>query len=64
MPVFFPFDSEIDVHSAEVTDEMEKCKESALLRRKAIEEEKECFQKAAYAVLDVLNLGEGKRDDQ
>ncbi|KMT16906.1 hypothetical protein BVRB_2g043790 isoform A [Beta vulgaris subsp. vulgaris] len=56
--------SEIDVQSAEVTEEMERCKEYALERRKAIEEEKECFQKAAYAVLDVLNVREGKQDDQ
>ncbi|KNA04877.1 hypothetical protein SOVF_195610, partial [Spinacia oleracea] len=56
--------NEIDVHSAEVTEEMERCRESALEKRKAIEEEKECFQKAAYAVLDVLNIGEGKREDQ
>ncbi|XP_021757900.1 uncharacterized protein LOC110722930 [Chenopodium quinoa] len=56
--------NEIDGHSAEVTEEMERCRQSALERRKAIEEEKECFQKAAFAVLDVLNTGEGKQDDQ
>lgn len=61
---FFIWYSEIDVQSAEVTEEMERCKEYALERRKAIEEEKECFQKAAYAVLDVLNVREGKQDDQ
>ncbi|KAH9616108.1 hypothetical protein KSS87_000583 [Heliosperma pusillum] len=56
--------NEIEVQSAEVTQEMEKCKESALERRKAIEEEKECFQKAAFAVLDVLNSGECKQNEQ
>ncbi|XP_021746283.1 uncharacterized protein LOC110712152 [Chenopodium quinoa] len=56
--------NEIDGHSAEVTEEMERCRESALERRKAIEEEKDCFQKAAFAVLDMLNTGEGKQDDQ
>ncbi|CAO2820339.1 unnamed protein product [Amaranthus hypochondriacus] len=52
---------EIDVHSAEVTEEMERCKQSAMERRKAIEQEKECFQKAAYAVLDVLNIADSKQ---
>ncbi|GAB2275604.1 hypothetical protein Dimus_010361 [Dionaea muscipula] len=52
--------NEIDVHNAEVVEEVERCKESAVQRRKAIEEETECFQKAAYAVLDVLNIGGGK----
>lgn len=52
---------EIDVQSAEVTEEMERCKQSAMERRKAIEQEKECFQKAAYAVLDVLNIADNKQ---
>lgn len=55
--------SEIDANSTEVTEDMVKCKESALERRKVIEEEKECFQKAAYAVLNVLSIGEIKEDD-
>ncbi|MBA0547820.1 hypothetical protein Golob_018961 [Gossypium lobatum] len=39
-------------------EEVEKCKESALERKKSLEEEKEKFQKAAYTVLDMLNSGE------
>ncbi|KAL8139234.1 hypothetical protein V2J09_005255 [Rumex salicifolius] len=56
--------TEIDVQSAEVMEEIEKCKENAHHRRKAIEDEKDLFQKAAYAVLDVLNInfGDGKPD--
>ncbi|GAB4854204.1 hypothetical protein Ancab_022787 [Ancistrocladus abbreviatus] len=53
--------NEIDAHSSEVMEEMEKCKESAIERKKAIEEETECFQKAAYAVLDMLNNGGDKQ---
>ncbi|GMG99044.1 hypothetical protein Nepgr_000884 [Nepenthes gracilis] len=54
--------SEIDVHSAEVVKEMEKCKDFAVKRSKAIDEEAECFQKAAYAVLDMLSVGGDKQD--
>ncbi|MBA0756992.1 hypothetical protein Gotri_020120 [Gossypium trilobum] len=39
-------------------EEVEKCKESALERKKSLEEEKEKFQKAAYTVLDMLNSRE------
>ncbi|KAA8521763.1 hypothetical protein F0562_012436 [Nyssa sinensis] len=47
--------SEIDQNSAGIMEEIEKCKDSALERKRALEEEKECFQKAAYTVLDLLN---------
>lgn len=36
-------------------EEIEKCKDSALERKRTLEEEKERFQKAAYTVLDMLN---------
>lgn len=39
-------------------EEIEKCKDSAIDRKKALEEEKERFQKAAYTVLDLLNNGD------
>uniref|UniRef100_M1B5J9 Uncharacterized protein n=2 Tax=Solanum tuberosum TaxID=4113 RepID=M1B5J9_SOLTU len=47
--------NEIDQSSTEVTEDMEKCKESALERSKTLEEQKEHFQRAAYAILDMLN---------
>ncbi|KAA8521709.1 hypothetical protein F0562_012382 [Nyssa sinensis] len=47
--------SEIDQNSAGIMEEIEKFKDSALERKKALEEEKECFPKAAYTVLDLLN---------
>ncbi|KAK9698113.1 hypothetical protein RND81_08G083500 [Saponaria officinalis] len=56
--------NEIEVQSADVKEEIEKCKESVLEKRKAIEDERECYQKAAFAVLDVLNSGDGKQDEQ
>lgn len=36
-------------------EEVEKCKNLAFERKKSLEEEKERFQKAAFAVLDMLN---------
>ena len=36
-------------------EEMAKCKDNALERRKTLEEQKENFQKAAFTVLDMLN---------
>ncbi|GAB2223082.1 hypothetical protein Droror1_Dr00017219 [Drosera rotundifolia] len=54
--------NEIDVLSAEIAEDVEKCKEAALERTKAIEEETACFQNAAYAVLDVLSIECGKQD--
>ncbi|XP_009783356.1 uncharacterized protein LOC142181106 [Nicotiana tabacum] len=47
--------SEIDQSSTEVTEDMEKCKDSALERRKTLEEQKDHFQRAAYAILNMLN---------
>ncbi|OMO61838.1 hypothetical protein CCACVL1_23215 [Corchorus capsularis] len=47
--------TEIDQNSLGIMEEMEKCKDSALERKKVLEEEKERFQKAAYTVLDMLN---------
>ncbi|KAK2984440.1 hypothetical protein RJ640_022583 [Escallonia rubra] len=47
--------NEIDQNSAGITEEIEKCKEFSLERKRTIEEEKERFQKAAFTVLDMLN---------
>ncbi|KDP34235.1 hypothetical protein JCGZ_07806 [Jatropha curcas] len=46
---------EIDQNSAGIMEEIEKCKESTLERKKVLEEEKERFQKAAFTALDMLN---------
>ncbi|XP_057985900.1 uncharacterized protein LOC110633403 [Hevea brasiliensis] len=46
---------EIDQNSTGIVEEIGKCKDSALERKKILEEEKERFQKAAYTVLDMLN---------
>ncbi|KAJ0091653.1 hypothetical protein Patl1_12850 [Pistacia atlantica] len=46
--------SEIDQNSAGIMEEIEKSKTSAHEKKKALEEEKEHFQKAAYTVLDML----------
>ncbi|CAA2997893.1 Hypothetical predicted protein [Olea europaea subsp. europaea] len=46
---------EIDQNSAEILEDIEKSKDSALQRKKNLEEEKEHFQKAAFAVLNMLN---------
>ncbi|CAI0408551.1 unnamed protein product [Linum tenue] len=45
----------MDQNSAGVTEEIGKCKEAAMERKKALDEEKEKFQKAAYSVLEMLN---------
>ncbi|XP_057959617.1 uncharacterized protein LOC131152046 isoform X2 [Malania oleifera] len=50
--------NEIDQNSAEIMEDIEKSKEYALERRKFLEEEKERFQQAAYAALDILNKRE------
>ncbi|KAI3822049.1 hypothetical protein L1987_09630 [Smallanthus sonchifolius] len=47
--------SEIDQSSSGIIEDIEKCKDSALERKRTLEEEKERFQKAAYSVLDMLN---------
>lgn len=51
--------NEIDQSSTEVTEDMEKCKDSALERRKTLEEQKDNFQRASYAILNMLNNQEG-----
>ncbi|RVX19572.1 hypothetical protein CK203_005369 [Vitis vinifera] len=52
--------SEVDQNSAEVMEEIEKCKDSALEKKKLLEEEKEHFEKAAYTVLDMLNNSDSR----
>ncbi|CAM8910077.1 hypothetical protein QQ045_031275 [Rhodiola kirilowii] len=47
--------SEIDQHSVGVMEEIERSKTAAIERKKALEEEKERLEKAAYTVLDLLN---------
>lgn len=49
------FYSEIDESSAGIMEEIQKSKDTALERKKGLEEEKERFQKAAFTVLDMLN---------
>lgn len=49
------FYSEIDENSAGISEEIEKCKESALEKKKGLEEAREQVEKAAYAVLEMLN---------
>ncbi|KAJ8751844.1 hypothetical protein K2173_026041 [Erythroxylum novogranatense] len=46
---------EVDHDSMGITEEISRCKDSALERKKALEDEKEKFQKAAYTVLNMLN---------
>ncbi|KAE8721722.1 Potassium channel in 3 [Hibiscus syriacus] len=50
--------NEIDQNSSGILEDVEKCKDSALERKKSLEEEKERFQKAAFTVLDMLNSRE------
>ncbi|PON65602.1 polyamine-modulated factor 1-binding protein [Parasponia andersonii] len=50
--------NEIDENSDGIMVDIEKCKESAIDRKRVLEEEKERFQKAAFTVLDMLNNGE------
>ncbi|KAL0394029.1 UNVERIFIED_CONTAM: hypothetical protein Slati_4369100 [Sesamum latifolium] len=47
--------SEIDQNSAGIMEEIEKSKDSVLKRKINLEEEKDHFQKAAAAVLDMLD---------
>uniref|UniRef100_A0A7N0TAM1 Uncharacterized protein n=1 Tax=Kalanchoe fedtschenkoi TaxID=63787 RepID=A0A7N0TAM1_KALFE len=47
--------SEIDQNAVGVMEEIEKSKASALERKKALEEEKERVEKAAYTVLDLFS---------
>ncbi|KAF8017858.1 hypothetical protein BT93_H2919 [Corymbia citriodora subsp. variegata] len=46
-----------DQSSAGIIEDIEKCRNSALERKKGLEEEKKQFQRAAYAVIDMLNVG-------
>ncbi|KAK6274015.1 hypothetical protein POUND7_011098 [Theobroma cacao] len=55
LPFKLKFCSEIDQNSSGVREEIEKCKDSALERKKGLEEEKERLQKAAYTILDMLS---------
>lgn len=50
--------SEIDQNSADIMDEIKNCKDFALERKRTLEEEKEHFQRAAYAVINMLNKQE------
>lgn len=47
--------NEIDQNSSEVQDEIGKCRDFALEKKKTLDQEKEHFQKAAYAVINILN---------
>ncbi|KAJ6913575.1 hypothetical protein NC651_017133 [Populus alba x Populus x berolinensis] len=47
--------TEIDQTTGGIMEEIGKCKDTAFERKKDLEEEKERFQKAAYAVLGMLN---------
>ncbi|KAF3446013.1 hypothetical protein FNV43_RR11191 [Rhamnella rubrinervis] len=47
--------NEIDQNSSGIMEDIEKSKDSAVEKKRLLEEEKERFQKAAYAALDMLN---------
>ncbi|XP_057467647.1 uncharacterized protein LOC130757010 [Actinidia eriantha] len=47
--------NEIDENSTGIMEEIAKCKDNALEKKKTLEEWKESFQKAASTVLDMLN---------
>ncbi|GAV76005.1 hypothetical protein CFOL_v3_19480 [Cephalotus follicularis] len=47
--------NEIDQNSSGITEEIEKCRDSALERKKVLEEDTDRCKKAAYTVLDMLN---------
>ncbi|KAF3321114.1 hypothetical protein FCM35_KLT14367 [Carex littledalei] len=47
--------SEVDQSIAEIATDMEKCKESVFEKGRMLEEDRERFQKAALAVLEMLN---------
>ena len=51
----YKLNSEIDQHSAGIMEEIERCKDTVCERKKALDEEKDRFQIAAYTVLDLLN---------
>lgn len=45
----------MDQSIAEIASDMEKCKESVSEKGRMLEEDRERFQKAALAVLEMLN---------
>ena len=47
--------SEIDQNSSDVMDDIKNLKDFALERKRTLDEEKEHYQKAAYAVISMLN---------
>lgn len=47
---------EIDRNSAEILEDIKKSKDSALQRKKSLEDEEEHFRKAAFAALNMLNI--------
>ncbi|KAL6279515.1 hypothetical protein ACE6H2_016396 [Prunus campanulata] len=55
MAICFFFFSEIDENSGRITEEIEKCKEQSLEKKRGLEEAKEQVEKAAYVVLEMLN---------
>ncbi|CAA6660838.1 unnamed protein product [Spirodela intermedia] len=50
--------SSIHQTSNRITEEMMKCKETVEEKRKALDEEKDCVQKAAYDALQMLTAQE------
>ncbi|XP_039142994.1 uncharacterized protein LOC120280284 [Dioscorea cayenensis subsp. rotundata] len=50
--------SEISESTGEIMEEMEKCKEFVSVKNTMLEEEKDKFQKAAIAVIEMLNGSE------
>ncbi|XP_054788234.1 uncharacterized protein LOC129294121 [Prosopis cineraria] len=50
--------NEIKEHSDAIKEEIEKCKDSALQRKRTLDEDKDQFQKVASAVLDMLTKNE------
>ncbi|KAM0933436.1 hypothetical protein DsansV1_C35g0228941 [Dioscorea sansibarensis] len=50
--------SEISESTGEIMEEMEKCKEYVNVKNTMLEEEKDRFQKAAIAVIEMLNGSE------
>ena len=47
--------STVKLHSTGIMEEIAKCKDNALEKKKTLEEWKESFQKASFTVLDMLN---------
>ncbi|KAF5198558.1 polyamine-modulated factor 1-binding protein [Thalictrum thalictroides] len=47
--------NDVDQISSGIMEEIEKSKESAIERKKILEDDRERFQRAAYTVLDMFN---------